>query len=68
MICSSGIATTVHDDLEAYVNKTVYAHIYGLQTAELPSDLASTFLVQQSGTGKGTLSRFYHLGRNVDIK
>ena len=37
IICSSGIATTVYDDLSTYV-KTVHAH-YGLQTAELPSDL-----------------------------
>ena len=37
IVCSSGIATTVHDDLGTYV-RTVHSH-YGLQTADLPSDL-----------------------------
>ena len=33
IICSSGIATTVYDDIDTYV-KTVHSH-FGLQTAEL---------------------------------
>lgn len=37
IVCSSGIATTVHDGLGTYV-RTVHSQ-YGLQTADLPSDI-----------------------------